>query len=219
VLARKEHASSYPSGSAKQYNGGNRGNGLAPETPRSPSPFSFGGLVQPQQQQQHSNEPTPQEVPENNRERTFRRAGNICEIVGGASLNSAVIFTFHLLQVHPIGMFLALGVAHLYFTATAAGEPSDKRVTNIMTGASASLALLCSLSEPLGEAWETHTTQGTFHTTLDEFYTPPKQDSTGGIIAVIAALVLIFARQFLQRGKPPQRTGSAYEWLKRQQQK
>jgi hypothetical protein len=127
-----------------------------PEIPTNTSPrVQYTGLVQ---QQEKSQQPNTQQkpLPENNRERTFRRAGNCCEIVAGASLNSAVIFTFHLLQVHPVGLFLALGVAHLYFTATAVGE-KERQVTNIMTGASASLALLCSLSEPVSEWWEAST--------------------------------------------------------------
>jgi hypothetical protein len=129
-----------------------------PETSRSNSPFQHTGLVQTQQHKSQQPNTEQKPLPENNRERTFRRAGNCCEIVAGASLNSAVIFTFHLLQVHPVGMFLALGVAHLYFTATAAGE-KERQVTNIMTGASASLALLCSLSEPVGEWLEASTSK------------------------------------------------------------
>ncbi|MHC5917866.1 MAG: hypothetical protein ACYTXE_44420, partial [Nostoc sp.] len=110
------------------------------EDPHSVSPFSFEGLAQTPQQQKQERPSQPQPLPENNRGRTFRRAGNACEIVAGSCLNSAVIFTFHLLQVHPVGMFLAVGTAHLYFTATATGEGFNSFVTNLMTGCSASLA-------------------------------------------------------------------------------
>jgi hypothetical protein len=91
------------------------------------SPFQYTGLTQ--QTQQHKQEQSTPSVqpPENNRSRSFRRYGNICEIAGGASLNSAVIFTFHLLQVHPIGVLLAVVTAHFYFTATTAGEPEARR--------------------------------------------------------------------------------------------
>ncbi len=73
------------------------------------SPFLYEGLAQTPQQHKQPEQLPP--LPENNRCRTFRRAGNACEIVAGSCLNSAVIFTFHLLQVHPVGMFdPAMGV-------------------------------------------------------------------------------------------------------------
>lgn len=166
-----------------------------PETSRSPSPFQYTGLVQ---QQEKSQQPNTQQkpLPENNRERTFRRAGNLCEIVAGASLNSAVIFTFHLLQVHPVGLFLALGVAHLYFTATAVGE-KGKQVTNIMTGASASVALLCSLSEPVGEWLEASTSKTVAQNEIREMYVttnnkPNWMPLLG--IAVVIAIMLAFVK-------------------------
>lgn len=166
-----------------------------PETPTNTSPFQYTGLVQQQQKSQQPNTQPPP-LPENNRERTFRRAGNLCEIVAGASLNSAVIFMFHLLQVHPVGMFLALGVAHLYFTATAAGE-KGKQVTNIMTGASASLALLCSLSEPVSEWWEASTSKTVAQNEIREMYAttnnkPNWMPLLG--IAVVIAIMLAFVK-------------------------
>lgn len=166
-----------------------------PEASTNASPFQYTGLVQQQEKSQQPNtEPPP--LPENNRERTFRRAGNLCEIVAGASLNSAVIFTFHLLQVHPVGMFLALGVAHLYFTATAVGE-KERQVTNIMTGASASLALLCSLSEPVGEWWEASTSKTVAQNEIREMYAPPTQGNNWMPllgIAVFIAIMLTFVK-------------------------
>lgn len=137
-------------------------------------------------------ESSPQISLENNRQRIFRQAGNLSEIAAGASLNSTVIFTFHLLQVHPIGMFLALGVAHLYFTATTVGE-KGRRVTNAITGISCSLALLSSGSELVLEAWESRTTQEKFKATWDEIYQPPQQDFTGIIVALISGLAILFA--------------------------
>ncbi|PHJ58467.1 hypothetical protein VF14_18720 [Nostoc linckia z18] len=163
-----------------------------PETSTNASPFQFKGLAQPQQVK--SQQPNTQPVPENNRERTFRRAGNLCEIVAGASLNSAVIFTFHLLQVHPVGLLLALGVAHLYFTATAAGE-KGRQLTNVMTGCSASLALLCSLSEPVGEWLEASTSKSVAQREIQQMYAPPTNKSnwtTGVGIAVVIAVLVIY---------------------------
>ena len=166
------------------------------EDPHSVSPFSFEGLAQTPQQQKIEQPSQPQPLPENNRGRTFRRAGNACEIVAGSCLNSAVIFTFHLLQVHPVGMFLAVGTAHLYFTATATGEGFNNFVTNLMTGCSASLALLCALSEPISEWDEARTSTGTANTSIEKMYQPKTADysswlsSTG--VAIFVALLMIF---------------------------
>jgi hypothetical protein len=163
------------------------------EDPHSVSPFLHEGLAQtPQQQQQKQEQPSP----ENNRGRTFRRAGNACEIVAGSCLNSAVIFTFHLLQVHPVGMFLAVGTAHLYFTATATGEGNNRFVTNLMTGCSASLALLCALSDPISEWNEARTSTQTANTSISQMYQPKTADSSsfvsGAGIAIVIAGLMIF---------------------------
>jgi hypothetical protein len=167
------------------------------EDPHSVSPFSFEGLAQKSQQEhQHQQPSQPQPLPENNRGRTFRRAGNACEIVAGSCLNSAVIFTFHLLQVHPVGMFLAVGTAHLYFTATATGEGFNNFVTNLMTGCSASLALLCALSEPISEWNEARTSTQTANTSIEKMYQPKTADYSswvnGAGVAIFVALLMIF---------------------------
>jgi hypothetical protein len=167
------------------------------EDPHSVSPFLYEGLAQtPQQQHQHQQPEQPQPLPENNRGRTFRRAGNACEIVAGSCLNSTVIFTFHLLQVHPVGMFLAVGTAHLYFTATATGEGNNRFVTNLMTGCSASLALLCALSDPISEWNEARTSTQTANTSLQEMYQPKTADysswGSGAGVAIVIAILMIF---------------------------
>jgi len=158
------------------------------------SPFSFQGLTQTPPQQKQAEQSAP--LPENNRGRTFRRAGNVCEIVGGSCLNSAIIFTFHLLQVHPVGMFLAVGTAHLYFSATATGEGFDKFVTNLMTGCSASLALLCALSEPIGEWNESRTSTDTATTSISQMYQPKTTDYSSWVngtgVAIVIAILMIF---------------------------
>ncbi|MBD2168626.1 hypothetical protein H6G04_30055 [Calothrix membranacea FACHB-236] len=158
------------------------------------SPFLFKGLNESTSSSPQST--TLQQsasLPESNKEKSFRRAGNVCEIAAGSCLNSAVIFTFHLLQVHPIGMLLAVGTAHLYFTATAAGEQGNL-LTNVMTGCSASLALLCSLSEPIGEWWEASTSKNTVTTEIREIYTPASVDYSGWMSsgAIVAVLIMGF---------------------------
>jgi len=167
-----------------------------PDSSTNVSPFSIEGLAQrPQQQQQRQPEQLPP-LPENNRGRTFRRAGNASEIVAGSCLNSAVIFTFHLLQVHPVGMFLAVGTAHLYFTATATGEGFNNFVTNLMTGCSASLALLCALSDPLGEWNEARTSTGNANTSISQMYQPKTADysswGSGAGVAIFIAILIVF---------------------------
>lgn len=165
-----------------------------PDSSTNVSPFSFEGLAQtPSKEQQPSQLPP---LPENNRGRTFRRAGNACEIVAGSCLNSAVIFTFHLLQVHPVGMFLAVGTAHLYFTATATGEGFNNFVTNLMTGCSASCALLCALSDPLGEWNEARTSTQTANTSIEKMYQPKTADysswGSGAGVAIVIAILMVF---------------------------
>ncbi|MCC5634184.1 hypothetical protein LC613_43060 [Nostoc sphaeroides CHAB 2801] len=166
------------------------------EDPHSVSPFSMEGLAQTPQQHQHQQPEQPQPLPENNRGRTFRRAGNACEIVAGSCLNSAVIFTFHLLQVQSVGMFLAVGTAHLYFTATATGEGNNRFVTNLMTGCSASLALLCALSEPISEWNEARTSTITANTSIEKMYQPKTADysswGSGAGVAIVIAILMIF---------------------------
>ncbi|MBD2533583.1 hypothetical protein H6G97_30115 [Nostoc flagelliforme FACHB-838] len=168
------------------------------EDPHSVSPFLHEGLAQtPQSTKQHQQpEQPPPPLPENNRGRTFRRAGNACEIVAGSCLNSAVIFTFHLLQVHPVGMFLAVGTAHLYFTATATGEGFNNFVTNLMTGCSASLALLCALNEPISEWNEARTSTSTVKTSIESVYKPKTAESSswmdGAVVGIFLAILMIF---------------------------
>ena len=164
------------------------------EDPHSVSPLKHEGLAQTPSQQQQREQPQP--LPENNRVRTFRHAGNASEIVAGSCLNSAVIFTFHLLQVHPVGMFLAVGTAHLYFTATATGEGFNNFVTNLMTGCSASLALLCALSEPISEWNEARTSTQTANTSIQMMYQPKTADYSslvsGAGVAIVIAILMIF---------------------------
>ncbi|MHC5598900.1 MAG: hypothetical protein ACYTXC_23665 [Nostoc sp.] len=167
------------------------------EDPHSVSPFLHEGLAQtPQSTKQHQQPEQLPPLPENNRGRTFRRAGNACEIVAGSCLNSAVIFTFHLLQVHPVGMFLAVGTAHLYFTATATGEGFNNFVTNLMTGCSASLALLCALYEPISEWNEARTSTQTANTSIEKMYQPKTADYSswvnGAGVAIVIAILIVF---------------------------
>jgi hypothetical protein len=167
------------------------------EDPHSVSPFLHEGLAQtPQSTKQHQQPEQLPPLPENNRGRTFRRAGNACEIVAGSCLNSAVIFTFHLLQVHPVGMFLAVGTAHLYFTATATGEGFNNFVTNLMTGCSASLALLCALSDPISEWNEARTSTSTVKTSIESVYKPKTAESSswmdGAGVGIFLAILMIF---------------------------
>ncbi|OKH16830.1 hypothetical protein FACHB389_35285 [Nostoc calcicola FACHB-389] len=144
--------------------------------------------------------PSPTTPKETNRARTFRRAGNACEIVAGACLNSAVVFTFHLLQAHPAGMVLAVGTSHFYFTATAAGE---REVSNIMSGFSASLAVLCALSEPLGEWWEAESSKNAAQAEIRQMYPQPAEIHYPSWLSglVIASVFFLLRLSFTHRSR------------------
>ncbi|MBE9056344.1 hypothetical protein [Sphaerospermopsis sp. LEGE 08334] len=146
------------------------------------SPFHFKGLCE---EKGTGNREQVKTLPENNRERTFRRAANACEIAAGTCLNSTIIFTFHLLQVHPVGIFLAVGTCHFYFTATAVGE---KSFPTAMVGAAGSLSVLCALSEPIGEWFEARTSVNRAVVEIERIYSSKNDlpDWSGGItIALI----------------------------------
>ena len=113
------------------------------------SPFLMEGLGASNNQ---PHQPTATPI-ERSKGRQYRRSGNACEVAAGASLNSAIVFLFHLLQVHPLGLVVALGVSWFYFAATAAGEGRDRFVSNAMLGCSAAIAGGFALSEPIGE-WQ-----------------------------------------------------------------
>jgi hypothetical protein len=153
--------------------------------PTNTSPFHFKGLEDKEQQQCKSQ----QLAQETNRERTFRRAGNACEIAAGTALNSTIIFTFHLLQVHPMGLLLAVGTCHFYFTATAIGE---KSFSVAMIGGAASLSCLCALSEPVGEWWESRISVESANQELAAIY--QRQQSlpswTSGFVIAVCLLVI-----------------------------
>ncbi|EKE96780.1 MULTISPECIES: hypothetical protein [unclassified Tolypothrix] len=158
-----------------------------PDKPVNISPFLYRGDGYGPQQQ-----PQP-EVTENNKERSFRHWANLCELVGGASLNSAVIFTFRAMGVHPLGFVLAIGVSHFYFTATAASE-SSKRFTHIMTGASASLAGFTALSEPIGNYIGGHTSQQRFYSELEKLHPTQSENNlpVWGLPVLIVAFFVFF---------------------------
>lgn len=161
------------------------------------SPFSFEGLTQTPQQQQQVQQPQQLAPPsENNKGRGLRRAGNACEIIAGSCLNSGVIFTFHLMGVHPVGFVLALGVSHFYLSATASGEGKDRFATNVMTGASASLSLLCALSEPIAEWYEAQVSNTIAADVRRELYEPKQANDSGlmtiGAIAVCLVILFLF---------------------------
>ena len=159
------------------------------------SPFLYEGLATTPQQQRQAEQPQQAvPVPETNKGRGLRRAGNACEIIAGSCLNSGVIFTFHLMGVHPVGFVLALGVSHFYLSATATGEGKDRFATNVMTGASASLSLLCALSEPIAEWYEAQTSNTVAADVRRELY-EPKQGNDFGLMTIgviVLGLVVLF---------------------------
>lgn len=168
--------------------------------PTNTSPFHFKGLCE---ENGIGNREQVQVLLENNRERTFRRAANACEIAAGACLNSTIIFTFHLLQVHPAGLLLAVGTCHFYFTATAVGE---KSFPTAMVGGAGSLSVLCALSEPVGEWFEARTSVNRAVVEIDRIYSPQNDppDWLGGV--AIALLIfggrVALSKMFFKKRKP-----------------
>ncbi|HEY9625796.1 MAG TPA: hypothetical protein V6C84_00705 [Coleofasciculaceae cyanobacterium] len=169
------------------------------QPPPLPSPFFPLGPGQsnhPQQypyQHQHQQPAQETQPLERNRGRGFRRAGNACEVAAGASLNSAIIFLFHLLQVHPLGFVVALAGSHFYFIATAFGEGRNKAIGNLMTGASAGIAGLCALSEPISEAWEAQEAKETTTALVQSLYAPQSTPPIGnGWIVLLMGITCVF---------------------------
>lgn len=168
------------------------------ESQTNASPFHIKGLTKKEKEQ------NPPEgfyrIQENNRERTFRRAANACELAGGVCLNSTVVFTFHLLQINPLGMFLAVGVSHFYFTATAVGE---KSFSVAMVGGAASLSCLCALSEPISEWWEARVSVSSATDELNSIYQKPSNSPdwvSGVAIALfVAGLRLAVCQLFTKK--------------------
>ncbi len=91
-------------------------------------------------------------------------------------------------------MFLAVGTAHLYFTATATGEGFNNLVTNLMTGCSASLALLCALEEPISEWNESRISTSTVKASIESVYKPKTADSSSSMsdagVAIFLAILM-----------------------------
>lgn len=175
---------------------------LAPYDPQANnSPFTLGaGLVHQPTAHRQPQETIEREIPETNKGRTFRRAANACEIAAGASLNSAVVFFFHLCQVHPAGLILSVGAAHFYFTATAMGEEGRESV-NAMTGCAASLAIFCSLHQPIGEWLESRESIKQTQITIQEIYPKPQPsflEQHGLWVGISAFIGLIFVIKIIK---------------------
>lgn len=135
--------------------------------------------------------PKPNQVLSKQEKRWLYHAGNACEIAAGACLNSAIVFSFHLLQIHPLGMILALGVSHFYLSAIATSKSRDKVVTNFMAGTSAMLGLLCAVSEPIGEWWEANQSKNQIISQNIQMYERvEKQPFSGGITPVVVAVLI-----------------------------
>jgi hypothetical protein len=128
------------------------------------------------------------------------------EVAAGASFNSAIIFLFHLLQVHPLGFVVALAGSHFYFVATAFGEGRDRAIGNVMTGASAGVAGIAALSDPIGELWEARQSQDSGTQQVQALYSP--QSATGWssdymliLIGVIGVALLAVGSRENNRGR------------------
>ncbi|MGB6231653.1 MAG: hypothetical protein WBF53_16170 [Litorimonas sp.] len=132
------------------------------------------------------------DVPERNRGRGLRRAGNACEMCAGAAINSSIVFLFHWMQVHPVGLVLALATSHLYMTATTLGEGRERFIVNFMSGASAGSAALLGLAEPVSEWHEARGDRTAAYTAYQDAYIPSQGLMLGdmGFVGLAATLAL-----------------------------
>ena len=164
------------------------------------SPFLLEGLGTPTSQPQQQGATI-----ERNKARTYRRSGNACEVAAGASLNSAIVFLFHLLQVHPLGLVVALGVSWFYFAATAAGEGRDRFVGNVMLGCSAGIAGGFALSEPIGEWLQAKQSRAEATEILNRWYAPQSPQIDAGtsiaLILLLAGVTAIGLKMISRSGK------------------
>lgn len=128
------------------------------------SPFVQGELepVAEESQERGAYVPDLQAIPEveeSHRERRLRKLGNVCELAAGAAGGSSVVFFFAALNIPPLGIMLALGITHLYLTATIAGEGKDRAIVNVMSATGTGASALTAASEPLADAWQARGSQ------------------------------------------------------------
>ncbi len=130
---------------------------------------------------------------ESNRHRHFRHYANCCEMLSGASLNSAVIFTFQLLQVPVIGYVVALGITHFYFTATTFTE-KGRRIVNFASGSVTGLSMFAATSEPLGKHYQSVATSMSINREIAKFNKGNDSPLNVWLVVVLAIAALAFVR-------------------------
>ena len=127
---------------------------------------------------------------ESNRHRHFRHYANACEMLSGASLNSAVIYGFQLLQVPAVGYVVALGIAHFYFGATTITE-GGRRVVNFASGSATGLSMFAATSEPMGKHYQSVITESSINSELAKLDKSNNLPINSWLIAGLIAIALL----------------------------
>ncbi|MEG3972045.1 hypothetical protein QUA00_31160 [Microcoleus sp. T2B6] len=169
------------------------------------SPLSFvgGGQHQHQQQQQYQqvtaptiDQPQPDET---NAERQYRDAANLCEVVAPTLLGSAVVFTFHAMQIAG-GSIAAIGIYQIYLAAKITGQ-SKHRLPTAIVGAGVTVGMLVSLAEPLSEGRQVGDAELRLETGIKEIQTVKKPASNDfDYLPSIALVVIVFCLMFKVKG-------------------
>ncbi|BAY20085.1 hypothetical protein NIES21_59550 (plasmid) [Anabaenopsis circularis NIES-21] len=90
-----------------------------------------------------------------------------------------------------MGIILALGVSHFYWSAAATPNSKDRVVTNFLAGTSAMLGLLCAVSEPIGELWEANQSKNQVISQNIQMYEPVEKQQFSGLLILVVVAVLI----------------------------
>lgn len=131
---------------------------------------------------------------ESNRHRHFRHYANACEMLSSASLNSAVIYSFQLLQVPAAGYVVALGIAHFYFGATTITE-GGRRIVNFASGSATGLSMFAATSEPLGKHYQSYVTEMAVSNELAKLKENNDMPINPWLAVILLAIALLTAKR------------------------
>lgn len=126
-------------------------------------------------------------VVENNRKRHFRSAANYSELATATAANTALCFTFRLLQVSAAGYFAIAILNFSYFTITATNE--KKPIAHFLTGLSVFGGSAATLSEPIGDFLNEQSVAKNYHAEVSKL--TPHNATNFLIIPTVGIALLI----------------------------
>lgn len=127
---------------------------------------------------------------ESNRHLHFRHYANACEMLSGASLNSAIVYSFQLLQVPVVGYVVALGVTHFYFTATVFTE-KGRRIVNFSNASAVGISMISATTEPLGKHYQSVVTESSINSELTKLNNPNGTPFNPWVLVGLLAIALL----------------------------